>query len=97
MASGVPVVATRVGGNPELIDSATAGALVPVEDTDALATALGSYLDNPERLAWERAAVRARAVEWFGIDAMVASYLALYERLLMPAPARAVDTERTAS
>ena len=49
MAAALPVVATRVGGNPELVADGESGELVPVGDVHALATALMALLDDPER------------------------------------------------
>ena len=92
MASGVPVVATRVGGNPELVAEGETGALVAPGDEEGLAAALTGYAGDP-KARWEHgAAARRRAVRQFSIDAMVASYLALYERLLGGRQARAPET-----
>jgi sugar transferase (PEP-CTERM/EpsH1 system associated) len=93
LASGVPVVATDVGGNAELVAPAMAGRLVPAKDPEALATALGAYLGAPERLAAERDAARARAVERFSIDTMVGAYLDLYDRVLHGGREGAVTTQ----
>src|SRR5690606_12341990 len=49
MASGLPCVATAVGGNAELIEDGTCGTLVPSNDPNAMAAALGRYA-NDERL-----------------------------------------------
>jgi glycosyltransferase involved in cell wall biosynthesis len=49
-----------------------------------MAVALGEYLDRPERMRAHGAAGRARAEESFSLDAMVASYLAVYDQLLLP-------------
>jgi sugar transferase (PEP-CTERM/EpsH1 system associated) len=93
MASGVPVVATDVGGNAELVEPAVAGRLVPARDPDALAAALGEYLGPSDRLARERDATRARAVVRFSIDAMVGAYLDLYDRVLQGGSEGAVRTQ----
>lgn len=55
LASGRPVVATRVGGIPELMDD-TSGRLVPAKDADALASALDQVLDQP----WSPEAIASR-------------------------------------
>ncbi len=54
MSTGTPVVATRVGGIPELVD-ARSGRLVPPDDVPAMAAALQEALKHP----WDRAAIRA--------------------------------------
>jgi glycosyltransferase involved in cell wall biosynthesis len=48
MASGLPIVATRVGGNVELVEEGATGALVRPSDPEAVADALESYFVNPE-------------------------------------------------
>src|SRR4029453_15303804 len=47
MASGIPIVATRVGGNPELIDDGVTGRLVPATNAETMATAILGYFDDP--------------------------------------------------
>ncbi len=47
MAASVPVVATRVGGNPEVVQGGITGLLVPPRDSDALARAIGQFLEQP--------------------------------------------------
>lgn len=82
MAAGTPVVATAVGGNPELVEDRVTGLLVPPRDPDAIAAAAGRLLaDRPlaRRLA---AAARARVERTFAVEAMVARYEALYAELL---------------
>lgn len=79
MASGLPVVATRVGGNAELVADGETGRLVPAGDPQALASALDGYLREPRLLADHGAAARRRVERYCGIDAMVASYLGLYD------------------
>jgi sugar transferase (PEP-CTERM/EpsH1 system associated) len=74
MASGLPVVATRVGGNPELVEDGTTGRLFPVGDVDALAKALSDYLAEPALRAAHGAAGRDRALRRFGTPAMVHAY-----------------------
>lgn len=86
MASGLPVIATQVGGNPELVVSQETGTLVPPGDPDALAQALASGLGQPDMLHKQGRAGRKRAQAHFSVDAMTAGYCALYDRLLGIAP-----------
>jgi glycosyltransferase involved in cell wall biosynthesis len=78
MAMGVPVVATRVGGNPELIDDGIDGLLVPYGEPDQLADAMNRLLSDRAfaRQLAQRALAKARA--WFASDRMADSYMRIY-------------------
>jgi sugar transferase (PEP-CTERM/EpsH1 system associated) len=82
MASGLPVVATRVGGNAELIDVPATGELFTAGDAGALAAHLLAALDDPARRSAQGAAGRRRIEQRFTLDAMVASYESMYDRML---------------
>jgi sugar transferase (PEP-CTERM/EpsH1 system associated) len=82
MATGLPVIATDVGGNGELVVPGTNGALVPPADPDALAATLESLLADPAALAAAGAASRARVERSFSLGRMLDQYAALYTRLL---------------
>ena len=82
MACGRAVVATDVGGNPELIVDGDTGALVPPGDPDALATALQAYAETPALIRAHGQAARAHAVATFSLEAMVDQYFALYDAAL---------------
>jgi len=82
MASGVPVVATRVGGNVELVDEGVTGRLVPAADPDALARAILDYYLDREVARRHAHAARRIAKNKFGLDRMVARYVEVYEQLL---------------
>ena len=88
MASALPVVATDVGGNAELLDNGVTGRLVPPRDADTMATALLEDFRQPG-LARERGRrARLEVERRFTLDGMVAAYGDLYERLLAQAAAR---------
>lgn len=82
MAAGVPVVATRVGGNPEAVDDGITGLLVPPRDGEALAEAICRLLDNPELASRLGQAARRRVAERFSVEAMVRATEKLYLDLL---------------
>lgn len=81
MASGLPVVATRVGGNPELVLEGLTGDLVPAADPTALAQSLYAILTDPARLAAYGRAGRDRAVAVFSQAAMIRGYMRVYDGL----------------
>lgn len=85
MAAAVPVVATRVGGNPELVEDGICGTLVPPREPAALAGALRAYCTRPKLRSAHGAAARERAVERFGIEAMVRAYEGVWRRVGGPA------------
>ncbi len=94
MASGLPVVASRVGGVPELVVDGVSGALVPASDLAALAAALRALdADGPRAREFGRAA-HERAREQFSLDAMVAAYDQLFRVLLAARTAAAPSTRR---
>lgn len=82
MATGLAIVATAVGGTPEVIDDGVDGTLTPRADAAALARALERYLHSPPLRAAHGAAARAKAVARFSLDAMVAAYHDVYSRSL---------------
>ena len=85
MATRLPVVATRVGGNPELIESGMTGLLVQPANRDALAEAILYYFS--ERATARRHAKAAQRLTHarFSLTRMVGEYAALYERELAAA------------
>jgi glycosyltransferase involved in cell wall biosynthesis len=81
-AAGRPVVATRVGGVPEVVEDGRTGLLVPAGDPHALARALASVLADPVRAAALGDAARARARQRFGIDRQVQRTIELWTRVV---------------
>jgi sugar transferase (PEP-CTERM/EpsH1 system associated) len=81
MASSLPVVASRVGGIPEVVDDGVHGALVPAGDVAALAAALARYATDPALARRHGAAGRERIEERFSMRAMLAAYTGLYDAL----------------
>jgi glycosyltransferase involved in cell wall biosynthesis len=81
MAGGVPVVATTVGGIPELAPPGTAE-LVPPGDAAALAAAIGRLLDDPERAREQAARALAHVEAHLSAGAMTGRIEALYNRLM---------------
>lgn len=82
MATGKPVVATRVGGNPEIVEEGVTGLLVPPSDPEALAASLLAYVDDPARARAHGEAGRARALQKFSLSAMLEAYGAIYGDLV---------------
>lgn len=82
MASGLPVIATAVGGNPELVESGRTGQLVPAADPEALASKILDYAQNIDAARAAGRAGRARVERQYSLAAMVDRYDAMYLRLL---------------
>ncbi|MEU3344768.1 glycogen synthase [Streptomyces sp. NPDC006700] len=84
MACGTPVVASRTGGIPEVVDDGRTGVLVPVDDAfeTGLARALDSMLADRDGARRMGEAGRRRAVEEFGWDAVARRTVRLYEEIL---------------
>ena len=82
MASGLPVIATRVGGNPELVIEEESGALVQASDPEAMARAIIAYAQDPEQARAAGQAGRMEIERRFSMQAMVGAYQGLYDRLL---------------
>jgi glycosyltransferase involved in cell wall biosynthesis len=80
---GVPIVATRAGGIPEIVDHDADGILVPPADSASLASALAGLLLDSARRTRLAGAGRAKVLERFGFEAMVRAYESLYDELLM--------------
>ena len=81
MACGTAVVASRVGGIPEVVDDGGTGLLVPPDDPAALADGLNALLGDPDRAAWMGQQGRKRAIAEFGWPAIAAQTASLYAEL----------------
>src|SRR3954462_4367051 len=88
MACGTAVVASAVGGIPEVVDDGVTGLLVPYDEKDTaafeagIAASLGALLDEPQRAATMGAAGRTRAVEQFGWPVIAQDTVRLYDAVL---------------
>jgi glycosyltransferase involved in cell wall biosynthesis len=82
MAAGLPVVATDVGGLPQMVEHGTTGLLVPPRDPGALAAGIARLLDEPALARAMGEQARARQRREFSSETMVRRVSDLYERLL---------------
>ena len=81
MQAGIPVVATRVGGVPEVVMEGRTGLLVDPDDPAALAAALRELLDDPRRCEEMGTEAKRRLRDHFTADRMLSSYEALYQEV----------------
>jgi glycosyltransferase involved in cell wall biosynthesis len=82
MAAAVPVVATEVGGNPEVVEHGVTGLLVPPRDPAALASSICLLLEKPEAARRFGQSGRQRVAKEFSLERMVKDTEELYLRLL---------------
>lgn len=82
MAAGLPIVATDVGGNRELVQPPQCGLVVPARDPEVLGRAYIELLRDPLRRVQMSAASRARAVQYFSVEDTLAEYKKLYDQLM---------------
>jgi glycosyltransferase involved in cell wall biosynthesis len=80
MASGLPVIATRIAGNEELVVDGQTGLLVPVEDAAALREALRDLLADDDKRARMGRAARARVEQEYGWQRAATQYLSILEK-----------------
>jgi glycosyltransferase involved in cell wall biosynthesis len=81
-AAGIPIMATPVGGTPEVIRDGETGVLVGVGDADSLAGAMERFIENPEPFALMARKAREAVERTFSIEAMARSYESLYLEIL---------------
>jgi glycosyltransferase involved in cell wall biosynthesis len=79
MGSGLPVIATDVGGNADLVDAGRTGIIVPPADPQALATAIGTLAQDVQKARDMGAAGRALVMERFSMESMTNAYAAVYD------------------
>lgn len=85
MAAGTPVVATNVGGNPEVLDYGACGRLCPAQNPEALGAAIAQCVIETDVSARLTAAAEARVRAEYDKDAMLAQFADLYETFLAEA------------
>ncbi len=82
MRCGKPVVCTRTGGNPEIVEDGVAGYLVPVGDVPALSTYLRMLVNDPDLRARMGQASYAQVRHRYSIDTMLTQHIELYTSIL---------------
>lgn len=82
MASGLPVIATDVGGNADLVDHGVTGEIVPKADPQRMAESLLRLAGAPQHAAEMGQAARHIAEAKFSLQSMVAAYRSLYDQQL---------------
>ena len=82
MSTGLPVVATSVGGNAELVTDGVTGMLVPPDDPNAIMRAVERYYRNLDQLAAHGRAARQQIETRFSIEAMTQGYIRVYDKAL---------------
>jgi glycosyltransferase involved in cell wall biosynthesis len=93
MAEGLPVVATNVGGTPEMISDGQTGLLVPPNDARSLAAKVKQLLDRPDLRAELGSAGLEVVRERFNVDRITTQYEHIYESVLSPESALKVAIE----
>jgi glycosyltransferase involved in cell wall biosynthesis len=95
MAAGKPVIASRVGGIPDLVENEKTGLLVPPADEDALAAAIVRLIKNPQD-ARKMGALGRFHSHWFSLEAMIEKLDALYDELIF-SPQKVIKLKPEAS
>jgi sugar transferase (PEP-CTERM/EpsH1 system associated) len=95
MASALPVIATRVGANNELVEDGLTGRLVPAAESDALARAIVAYFDDPSMARRHGRSGRQLVERRFSLESMVEQYDYLYTELLRARAPGASDVSAT--
>ena len=82
MSCGLPVIATNVGGNPELVEDGVTGYLVDAASPVAIAQALKKYVDHARSITLHGSAGRMSVEKKFSMEKMCQNYMAVYDKLL---------------
>jgi len=82
MASALPVVATAVGGNADLVQQPDTGVIVPAADPAAMAQQIIALASDPDHAQQMGQAARVRVLDRFSMQAMVGAYQRVYDRHL---------------
>lgn len=82
MASGLPVLATAVGGNVELIEQGESGSLFDAGDAEQLSKFMFAYISNQARRNAESVTARHVAVSRYSLNTMLVNYGEMYQQLL---------------
>ncbi|MES2298306.1 MAG: TIGR03088 family PEP-CTERM/XrtA system glycosyltransferase [Pseudomonadota bacterium] len=93
MASGLPVVATSVGGNAELVQAGLTGMLVPPMAPSLMADAIGDYCRAPDMATRHGSRARGAVIARHSLPAMARGYLAVYDALTGKETACAVSSD----
>ena len=92
MASGLPVVATAVGGNLELVEEGFNGSLFPAGDVQGFSTVLAALLQNDGERARQGINARERVCNRFDWNRTVNAYLGVYDELLGRSPENSLES-----
>jgi sugar transferase (PEP-CTERM/EpsH1 system associated) len=82
MSTGLAVIVTQVGGNPDLVENGVSGQLFPRQDIQELVRIVKDYINNPRKMSAHGYEARKRVQEKFSLDAMLHVYDGMYEGLL---------------
>ena len=92
MATGLAVIATRVGGNPELVEVGNTGELVPHSDPVSMARAIDSYFREPEKAIQQGTLGRRTVERRFSMEGMVEGYLKTYDAVMQRRSPESIST-----